>query len=220
MGYTQQFILHALFNVKRFPMDFLSDSPILVTGASGYIAGHVVKQLLEHGNTVHAAVRNPQNTEKLSALENAANSSSGKIRFFAADLNHPGSYTQAMQGCKIIIHTASPFLMSSKNPQKDLVEPAVSGTRNVLKSVESVPSVKRVVVTSSCAAIYGDNQDCARASDNILDESYWNTSSSLTHKPLSILQGSGGKGRLGFGQIPESLAAGYGQPFAGHGPRP
>jgi len=64
-----------------------------------------------------------------------------------------------------------------------LVRPALEGTRNVLAAVERTASVKRVVLTSSVAAIYGDSKDIQQTSNGVFDESLWNTSSSLTHQP-------------------------------------
>lgn len=61
-----------------------------------------------------------------------------------------------MKGCELVFHTASPFINMVKDPQKDLVDPALIGTKNVLGSVNRTASVRRVVLTSSCAAIIGD----------------------------------------------------------------
>ncbi len=159
--------------------------PVLVTGATGYVAGWLVKKLLEEGYTVHAAVRNPDNTNKLQHLNAIAASSPGSIRYFPSDLLVEGSYLEAMQGCQTIYHTASPFTTDVKDPQKELIDPAVNGTANVLHSASQTPSVKRVVVTSSCAAIYTDAIDTQNAPGGILTEEVWNTTSSLDYQPYS-----------------------------------
>ena len=162
-----------------------TDSPVMVTGATGYVAGVLIKQLLEAGVRVHAAVRDLSNTEKLKYLNALAEKSSGDIRYFKSDLLTDGAYEDAMAGCSIVFHTASPFSLSVKDPQKDLVDPALLGTRNVLNQATKTPSVKRVVVTSSVVAIYGDNADAASIADGIFTEEHWNTSSSLDHQPYS-----------------------------------
>ena len=133
--------------------------PVLVTGATGYVAGWLVKRLLEQGMTVHAAVRDPSNTDKLRYLNALADRAPGPIEYFASDLLEQGSYAEAMQGCEVVFHTASPFTLAVSDPQKDLIEPAQLGTRNVLEQANQTETVQRVVVTSSCAAIYGDNAD-------------------------------------------------------------
>ena len=159
--------------------------PVLVTGATGYVAGWIVKMLLNEGLTVNAAVRDPNNAEKLQYLNALAEQAPGTIEYFGSDLLEQGSYAEAMQGCELVFHTASPFTIAVEDSQKDLIEPAQLGTRNVLEQANRTPSVKRVVVTSSCAAIYGDNADLEDIGRDRFTEDDWNTSSSLNHQPYS-----------------------------------
>lgn len=160
--------------------------PVMVTGATGYVAGRLVERLLKEGITVHAAVRNPNDNEKTKYLDALAKELPGTIKYFKADLLTEGSYDQAMKGCELVFHTASPFIRSVKDPQKDLVDPAKNGTRNVLTSANKTESVQRVVVTSSCAAIYGDAKDTLSYPNQELTEEIWNTSSSIDHQPYSF----------------------------------
>jgi dihydroflavonol-4-reductase len=157
--------------------------PVLVTGATGYVAGWIVKKLLDEGICVHAAVRDPNNKEKLKFLDDLAVRSKGQIAYFKSDLLSDGSYAEAMEGCELVYHTASPFILDVKDPQKELVDPAILGTSNVLETANRIESVKRVVVTSSVAAIYGDNIDLKASVNGVFTEDDWNTSSSLTHGP-------------------------------------
>ena len=166
-------------------MDIDKSKPVMVTGATGYVAGWLVKKLLEEGLTVHAAVRNPDNTKKVAHLNAIAEQSKGSIKYFKSDLMQPGSYAKAMEGCELVFHTASPFTLDVKDPQKDLIDPAVKGTENVLATANSTPSVKRVVVTSSCAAIYTDASECAALPGGALTEEIWNTTASLDYQPYS-----------------------------------
>lgn len=159
--------------------------PVLVTGANGYVASWLVKRLLDEGLTVHAAVRNPKDEKKIVHLKEAAAKSKGRIVFFASDLLRPGSYKEAMDGCELVYHTASPFNTNVKDAQKELIDPAVNGTANVLNSAKEVSSVKRVVVTSSCAAIYTDAIDTVNAPGGKLTEEIWNTTASLEYQPYS-----------------------------------
>ncbi|MEM1365796.1 MAG: NAD-dependent epimerase/dehydratase family protein [Pseudomonadota bacterium] len=160
--------------------------PVMVTGATGYVAGWLVKRLLEAGVTVHAPVRSPGDKRKVGYLEDMAHAAPGELKLFQADLLEDGSYTEAMAGCTTVFHTASPFTSNIADPQRDLVDPAVKGTRNVLNSVNDTPSVERVVLTSSCAAIFGDNSDVSRAPGGKLTEDVWNTSSSLEHNAYAF----------------------------------
>lgn len=61
-------------------------APVMVTGATGYVAGLLVKKLLEEGLTVHAPVRDPDNADKLKYLNAIVESTPGSIVYFAADL--------------------------------------------------------------------------------------------------------------------------------------
>lgn len=162
-----------------------TSQPVMVTGATGYVAGRLVEKLLSEGITVHAAVRSPENKKKTQYLDALAEKLPGNIRYFKADLLTEGAYDEAMKGCELVYHTASPFALEIKDAQKDLVDPALKGTRNVLESANRTPSVKRVVVTSSCAAIYGDAADVVKMPNQRLKEDVWNTTSSLTHQPYS-----------------------------------
>jgi nucleoside-diphosphate-sugar epimerase len=164
----------------------VSQSPatVLVTGASGYIAGWIVKQLLEQGHTVHATVRDPAKTSSVAHLLAIAEKSPGTLKLFKADLLDQGSFDAAVAGCAVVMHTASPFVLDGfTDAHEALVRPAVEGTRNVLESVNRCPDVQRVVLTSSVAAVVGDNLDYVRSGKKALDESDWNTTSSVTHNP-------------------------------------
>ena len=106
-----------------------TSAPVLVTGATGFLAGWVVKQLVDAGATVHATVRNPEDDSKCGHLKTLSNTSKGKIELFKADLLDDGSYAEAMKNCRVVIHTASPFITNYNDAQKDLIEPAVRGTK-------------------------------------------------------------------------------------------
>ena len=154
--------------------------PVLVTGATGYIAGWVIERLLRSGHTVHATVRDPSKTASVAHLQKIADASSGSIQFFKADLLTPQSFDAAMQGCELVFHMASPFVvLNYKDAEKDIVRPAVEGTRNVLDSVNRTESVKRVVLTSSIVSTYGDAAEIVNTRNNSFDESHWNVTSRI-----------------------------------------
>ncbi|HAQ21694.1 MAG TPA: diaminohydroxyphosphoribosylaminopyrimidine deaminase [Prolixibacteraceae bacterium] len=158
--------------------------PVLVTGGTGYLASWIVRQLLDQGFEVRTTVRNLVQKDKFAHLTELAVKSKGILQFFEADLLKKGSFAEAMTGCELVIHTASPFKISGiKNAQKELIEPALEGTRNVLDSVNAMESVKRVVLTSSVAAIFGDACDIQNTKKGIFTEEYWNTTSSTEHQP-------------------------------------
>lgn len=164
-------------------MEIDKTKPVLVTGATGYVAGWLVKDLLDQGFNVHAAVRNPDDKAKIGYLEKLASQAPGDIRFFRSDLLKDGSYAEAMTGCEVVFHTASPYTMAVQDPQKELIEPAVKGTENVLNQASKTASVKRIVLTSSCAAIYTDAKETQQTENGELTEQDWNTTASLTYQP-------------------------------------
>lgn len=156
---------------------------VMITGATGYVAGWIVKELLEKGLTVHAPIRNIKDTKKFQHLLDLEKTSAGAIKFFEADLLVDGSYKEAMEGCEIVFHTASPFKLNVDNAQKELIEPALMGTRNVLDQVNQTPSVKKVVLTSSCVAVSGDNTDVSKTKNGRFTEDDWNETSSEAYQP-------------------------------------
>ncbi|MDN6234357.1 MAG: NAD-dependent epimerase/dehydratase family protein [Bifidobacterium crudilactis] len=170
-------------DVSGLPID--TTAPVLVTGANGYVASWVVKGLLDAGVTVHAAVRNPKVEHKVGHLLRLAEGAPGELRLFAADLLKPRSYEKAMQGCAVVFHMASPFVRKVSDPMRDLVKPALEGTRNVLNSASEISEVRRVVLTSSVAAIYSDAVDVERRPGGIITESQWNDTSTTTREPYS-----------------------------------
>lgn len=160
----------------------------LVTGASGYVAAHLTRLLLEAGHTVHATVRSLGQTAKLRPLHALQQQFPGRLSLFEADLLKPGSFDAAMAGCAVVHHVASPFLLPEKitDGRRQMLEPALQGTRNVLGSVERSPSVQRVVMTSTVGAIFGDYIDVRQMKDGVLSEAYFNTSSTLENNPYHL----------------------------------
>ncbi|KAK6222998.1 NAD dependent epimerase/dehydratase [Colletotrichum tabaci] len=158
----------------------------LVTGGSGFIAQHLVNDLLQRGLRVHTTVRSLGNAKKVDSLKTLQeNYPAGQLRLFEADLLEWGSFKEAMQGCSVVHHVASPFLMAEKikDGQKECVEPALKGTQNVLATVGETEAVERVVLTSTIGAIFGDYADVQDQMAGILSEGYFNETSTVTHNP-------------------------------------
>ncbi|KAL3620358.1 hypothetical protein CASFOL_035270 [Castilleja foliolosa] len=143
---------------------------VCVTGASGFIASWLVKFLLQRGYTVKASVRDPNDpkkTEHLTALEGAKE----RLHLIKAELLEEGSFDSLVEGCEGVFHTASPFYHAINDPQAELVDPALKGTLNVLRSVAKTPSVKRVVLTSSIASVAYNATP--RGPETVIDETWW-----------------------------------------------
>jgi len=154
----------------------ITNKPICVTGASGFIASYIIRKLLENGYTVRGTVRglkNGYNYEYLTSLPGAE-----RLDLEQGELLNEGSYDEAITGCEYVIHTASPYVLDVKNSQHDLVDPALKGTLNVLQACGKSGSVKKVVLTSSVAAVFDEP-----ISGYVYTEEDWNETSSLTRNP-------------------------------------
>ncbi len=150
----------------------MSDEIVYVTGATGFVAGQLIRELLAQGYRVRGSVRSlAKDLGWLRAL------SADRLELVEAELLNPGSFDASMQGVTCVMHTASPYVLTVKDPQRDLVEPAVEGTLNVLRAARKA-GVKRVVLTSSMAAVT-DEPDPTE----VLTEATWNTKSSLRRNP-------------------------------------
>lgn len=159
-----------------------SNNRILVTGAAGYLASWVVEQLLNKGCVVHATVRDLKDIPKIQHLLDLSGRFHGNLSLFEADLLAEGSFDRAMEGCAVVIHTASPyFLGKAKDPQQQLVAPALKGTLNVLASVNKTESVKRVVLTSSIVALYSDACDVGTSVNHTVQETDVNPNKDIRH---------------------------------------
>ncbi|MCU4176919.1 NAD-dependent epimerase/dehydratase family protein [Carboxylicivirga sp. N1Y90] len=162
------------------------EKTVLVTGGTGYVGAWIVKQLLDKGYTVRLSVRNKNASSKIEPLRQVALTSKGKLELCEANLLEAGSFDHAAEGCSAIMHVASPFTLRFKDAQKDLIDPAIEGTRNVLNAASKSKTVKKVVLTSSVAAIHGDTIDMQEQGLSEFNEEQFNTSSSLKHQPYSF----------------------------------
>jgi len=135
----------------------VQSAPILVTGASGYVASHCVKQLLEAGYRVRGTVRSLKNPKKVDFLYKLVPEKKDNLELVEADLLLPETWVEATKGVEYVLHVASPFIMG--NPREDLlIKPAVEGTLNVLEAALK-NGVKKVVITSSVASVWYGNWD-------------------------------------------------------------
>eukprot|EP01134_Creolimax_fragrantissima_P006525 CFRG6525T1 len=136
---------------------------ILLTGTSGYIALHILKQLLEEGvYQVRGTVRSTKNEEKIKPIIDLVPNAKYPVQLVEADLLSDKGWAEAVMGCEYVMHTASPFFFShGKTATEQLVKPAVEGTIRVLEECAKKGSiVKRVVLTSSMMAVsYGNDHD-------------------------------------------------------------
>jgi dihydroflavonol-4-reductase len=132
-------------------------SKVLVTGGSGFIAGHCIVQLLRAGHDVRATVRSPAREADVRAMvtEGGADAGRDRLALATADLTGDAGWPEAVAGCDFVLHMASPLPVRAPRRDGELITPAREGTLRVLRAARAA-GVARVVLTSSFAAIgYG-----------------------------------------------------------------
>lgn len=133
-------------------MSSLSEQTLLVTGANGFVAGHIIKVALEKGYKVKGAVRTDSSAAQLKAT--FPTYSSQLSTTIVPDITNVESFKDAFgQDVTGVIHTASPFVLNVKDARRDLLDPAINGAVTVLKATAKYgTSVRRVVTTASFAS--------------------------------------------------------------------
>lgn len=131
----------------------------LVTGANGHLGNNLVRALLDKRETVRASVRNPNNRAPFEGLD---------CEIVQADLLDKPSLLRAMEGVDTLYQVAAVFKHWAPDPQKEILEPNMIGTRNVLEAAAE-QGVRRVVYVSSEGAM--DDQISP------VDETHWQKSS-------------------------------------------
>lgn len=137
---------------------------VFLTGASGFIAKHILRELLEQGYQVRASIRSDKRKDELQGLFPDA-----ALEFATLDLTKDEGWQDALQGCDVLIHTASPFPLTEPKDPQDLIRPAVDGTLRAMRAAKAA-GIKRVILTSSCAAIY---KQADKPKMQPSDETYW-----------------------------------------------
>jgi nucleoside-diphosphate-sugar epimerase len=142
---------------------------VLVTGGSGFIAGHCMLQLLVAGHAVRATLRDPRREPEVRATLLAAGAvDQANLSFVTADLTTDAGWPAAARDCQYVMHVASPLPAGVPKHEDELIVPAREGTLRVLRAARDA-GVKRVVLTSSFAAVgYGHPPQQAP-----FDETWW-----------------------------------------------
>ena len=133
-----------------------SNSLVLVTGASGFVATHIVKHLLQTGYRVRGTVRSLKNDAKCQPIRELYPEAKHPVELVEADLLDADSWKAAVTGCDYVIHTASPVVLAQVEDEDTVIRLAVEGTLNVLRAANEVGSVKRVVMTGSSLTTAGN----------------------------------------------------------------
>jgi dihydroflavonol-4-reductase len=128
------------------------EMPVVVTGASGFIAKYVIAELLRRGFYVRGTLRNEAKADRVRAAVTRAGADTSKLSFAVADLLREDGWDQAVQDAQYVVHTASPFPVQQPDNADDLIAPAREGTLRVLLAAHRA-GIPRVVLTSSTVAV-------------------------------------------------------------------
>lgn len=158
---------------------------VLVTGATGYIAKHIVAGLLNRGYNVVGSARSIASHDQIKSavapmLEDPTDLDN-RLRTVALDLNSDAGWTEAMQNADALMHTASPFPLEQPKDAQEVIRPAVDGAVRALKAANDV-GLKRVIFTSSTVAVAtGD----LRPGKSAFDEEDWSDLNHATASPYA-----------------------------------
>jgi dihydroflavonol-4-reductase len=144
---------------------------VVLTGASGFIAKHVLLRLLAAGHSVRATLRTPARADEVRAavLPHLPAEAAARLDFVALDLTRDAGWAEALAGADALIHTASPFPMVQPKDEAEVIRPAVDGALRALRAARDA-HLSRVVLTSSSVAVVGTDLPPGKAA---YDESVW-----------------------------------------------
>ncbi|HEV7647798.1 MAG TPA: aldehyde reductase [Actinophytocola sp.] len=150
---------------------------VLVTGATGFVAGHCIADLLAHGHSVRGTVRSLAGPDRVAHLRALG----GDLEFAEADLTTDAGWADALTGVDAVLHVASPFPAKPPRDENELIRPAVDGTLRVLRASVAA-GVRRVVLTSSVAAV---NTGHPRGEHRLRTEADWSVVDNCSPYPKS-----------------------------------
>tara|TARA_B100000073_G_scaffold59831_1_gene44403 strand:+ start:316 stop:1317 length:1002 start_codon:yes stop_codon:yes gene_type:complete len=141
---------------------------VLVTGSTGFIGLHCIHQLIEKGYSVNGTLRSKSREEEVRSSLKKANLSDANLSLYECDLMSDDGWEKAIDGCDYVLHIASPFINGLPDHEDDLIKPALTGTQRILKLSATNPQIKKIIITSSFAAV-GDTFN----GQTVFNESDW-----------------------------------------------
>lgn len=126
---------------------------VLVTGGNGFVAIHIIYQLLQKGYHVRTTVRSLNKKKKiLETLQANGIKSKEKLSFIQAELTKDDHWAEAMQGCQYVLSVASPVFFDIPKNEAEAMRPAREGIIRILRFARNA-GVKRVIMTSNFGAV-------------------------------------------------------------------
>ncbi|OAL37396.1 hypothetical protein AYO20_03245 [Fonsecaea nubica] len=131
----------------------MSAQLILLTGSSGHIGYRTLVEALSKGYRVRAAVRSESKAAEIKAAKSSEPYLNQLSFSIVPDIEKDGAFDQAVKDVDYVVHVASPLARPSEDDQVNIIRPAIRGTLSILRSALKEPSIQRVVITSSVAAV-------------------------------------------------------------------
>jgi len=147
----------------------INPQPLLVTGSDGYIGSNIIKLLLERGFKVRGTVINLADKAAYEFLYNLVPEKSHNLELVEANIKDKEVWETVTKGVHYIFHVAAPINLPAGTPEEEYVKPAIAGNINVLEGAIK-NGVKKVVVTSSAAAVAFNKKDRVQTEDDWEDE--------------------------------------------------
>lgn len=162
---------------KLFQTMKTTSETVLVTGGSGYLGAQCIARLLQDGYAVRTTLRSLSRVDEVrETVRKAGAPANGELSFVEADLTRDDNWAAAVEGCRYVLHVASPFPAENPADENELIIPAREGALRVLRAARDA-GVKRVVLTSSFAAIgYGRDKQ-----NHVFSENDWTNVDAVSH---------------------------------------
>lgn len=120
-----------------------------IIGGSGFIGSHITKKFLDEGYSVKVSVTDIKKSEKYKHLFNLENSDN--LNISALKVEDLEVLKDFISDCEIVIHGGTPFQLDVNDPQKELIDPTINGTKNFLEAISETPSIEKVIIIASVA---------------------------------------------------------------------
>lgn len=135
---------------------------ILITGGNGFLAAHIIQQLLSQGDRVRATVRNDERaTETKDTLTAAHTPNLSNLTFVNLDLTQDAGWQDAMHGIDLVMSVAAPVFVNGESNADALAQIATDGTLRILHAANAA-GVRRVIMTGNFGAVGFSNLDRER----------------------------------------------------------
>ena len=123
-----------------------------IIGGAGFIGSYVTQKFLAEGHDVRVSVRDLAKKETYAHLDDLENAAK-HLEIVQMDVQNETALRAFLQDCDIVVHSGTPFQLDVEDPQRDLLDPTIKGTKNFLKVASEIASLKKVVFVGSVASL-------------------------------------------------------------------